>query len=145
MAQLPAAGQHKPSWRLASLALLLGLATTGLQAQTPAMQDGGMCRQLCQGDKTRCIQNKRVLGAEEIAALVGLWGAAAIQPKAFEGTSAIDAKRDMRDVLSDKQRAATDSQSAAREWDSKCNQSFAQCLVNCSLAPAATPGSGPQD
>ncbi len=120
--------------------VIAALAAPLVLAQSAPPPDRSMCRSLCERDKEQCRKGTAPLDAAATAAWIGSVAAVVGQPKAFEGTAAMDAKRDMRDVLSDKQRAAADTKSAAREWEDKCNQTYLQCLGTCASAPV--PGEG---
>ena len=126
--------------RLVSAFVLCSLAASTALAQTVPTPESSMCRSLCERDKQQCRQGTNPVDAASTAAVVGLVGVMIGQPKAFEGTAALDSKRSRLDVMADRQRADVDSKSAAREWAERCNQTFMQCLGSCAPVPLPAPG-----
>ena len=133
-----------------SASRLLGLLAVGLfmgvtapralaQSTQPAeLPDRGLCRSLCDSDKQQCRTGGGAADAASTAGAVGLLGLIIGQPKAFVGTESTDAKRDMREVLDAKQRAADDSKRMRSEADDKCNSTYMQCLGACLPEPPNT-------
>ena len=125
--------------RFATALVLSALASSTALAQDTPASEPALCRSLCERDKQQCRQGTSSADAAATAATVGMVGLLISQPKAFEGTEKVDARRNMLDVLADRQRADDSSKSAAREWADRCNQTFMQCLGAC-VPPH--PGSG---
>jgi len=129
---------------------LLGLLAVGLfmgvtapralaQSTQPAeLPDRGLCRSLCDSDKQQCRTGGGAADAASTAGAVGLLGLIIGQPKAFAGTEATDAKRDMRELLDAKQRAADDAKRLRGETDDKCNSAYMECLGACLPEPPNT-------
>ena len=132
-----------PLLRCATVLALCALMSSLALAQNAAPAEPALCRSLCERDKQQCRQGNSSADAAATAATVGLVGMVLNQPKAFEGTAAVDAKRNMLDVLADRQRADDSSKSAAREWADRCNQTFMQCLGSCAapVQPASSASS----
>ena len=133
-----------------SASRLLGLLAVGLfmgvtapralaQSTQPAeLPDRGLCRSLCDSGKQQCRTGGGAADAASTAGAVGLLGLIIGQPKAFAGTEATDAKRDMRELLDAKQRAADDAKRLRGETDDKCNSAYMQCLGACLPEPPNT-------
>jgi len=124
-------GSDKPLLGWVTLGLSMGLAAPGAVAQSAAVPDSGMCRSLCESEKQQCRTSGGAADAASTAGAVGLLGLIIGQPKAFAGTEATDAKRDMRELLDAKQRAADDAKRVRSEADDKCNSAYMQCLGAC--------------
>ncbi len=116
----------------------MGLVAFGAVAQPAVVPDGGLCRSLCDSEKQQCRTTGGAADAASTAGAMGLLGLIIGQPKAFAGTQASDAKRDMREVLDAKQRAAEDAKLARRETDDQCNSAYMQCLGACLPEPPNT-------
>ena len=126
---------------LLAVCLAMGLTALGALAQftqSAELPDRGLCRSLCESEKQQCRTSGGAADAASTAGAVGLLGLIIGQPKAFAGTEATDAKRDMREVLDAKQRAADSAKLARRETDDKCNSSYLQCLGACLPEPPMT-------
>jgi len=134
-------GSFKQQIGLLFAGLSAGLLASGILAQPAAVPDGGMCRSLCENEKQQCRTRGGAADAASTAGAVGLLGWIIGQPKAFAGTQDSDAKRDMREVLDAKQRAADDAKLARRETDDQCNSAYLQCRGAClqSPSPPTTP------
>ena len=104
------------------------LAQSAQSTQSAELPDRGMCRSLCESDKQQCRTGGGAADAASTAGAVGLLGLIIGQPKAFAGTEATDAKRE---VLDAKQRAADDAKRMRSEADDKCNSAYMQCLGAC--------------
>ena len=111
--------------------LSMGLTAPRAVAQSAALPDRGLCRSLCESEKQQCRTSGGAADAASTAGAVGLLGLIIGQPKAFAGTEATDAKRDMRELLDAKQRAADDAKRVRSEADDKCNSTYMQCLGAC--------------
>ena len=136
--QLCVTGSAKPLLVWFAAGLCLVLVASGAMAQSAPVADRGVCRSLCESDKQQCRTGGGAADAASTAGAVGLLGLIIGQPKAFVGSEATDAKRDMREVLDAKQRAADDAKLARRETDDKCNSAYMQCLGACLPEPPNT-------
>ncbi len=121
---------------LGLLAVGLSMGLTALDSlaqstQSAELPDRGMCRSLCDSQKQQCRTSGGPADAASTAGAVGLLGLIIGQPKAFAGTEATDAKRDMRELLDAKQRAADAAKRVRGENDDKCNSAYMQCLGAC--------------
>jgi hypothetical protein len=116
---------------LIAVGLFIGLAAPGAVAQSAELPDRSLCRSLCESEKQQCRTSGGAADAASTAGAVGLLGLINGQPKAFVGTESTDAKRDMRELLDAKQRAADDAKLARRETDDKCNSAYLKCLGAC--------------
>ncbi len=116
---------------LIAVGLSMGLTAPRAVAQSPELPDRGLCRSLCESEKQQCRTSGGAADAASPAGAVGLLGLIIGQPKAFAGTEATDAKRDMRELLDAKQRAADDAKRVRGETDDKCNSAYMQCLGAC--------------
>ena len=116
---------------LIAVGLSMGLTAPHAVAQSAELPDRGLCRSLCESEKQQCRTSGGAADAASTAGAVGLLGLIIGQPKAFAGTEATDAKRDMRELLDAKQRAADDAKRARSETDDKCNSAYMQCLGAC--------------
>ena len=116
---------------LVCVGLSTGLMALGAAAQSAPLPERGVCRSLCESDKQQCRTSGGAADAASTAGAVGLLGWIIGQPKAFAGTQASEAKRDMRELLDAKQRAADDAKLARGETDDKCNRAYLQCLGAC--------------
>ena len=131
----------EPARRLLGLivvGLSMGLTAPRAVAQSAALPDRGLCRSLCESEKQQCRTSGGAADAASTAGAVGLLGLIIGQPKAFAGTEATDAKRDMRELLDAKQRAADDAKRVRGETDDKCNSAYMQCLGACLPEPSNT-------
>jgi hypothetical protein len=124
-------GSDKSLLGWVTLGLSIGLAASGAVAQSAVVPDSGMCRSLCESEKQQCRTSGGAADAASTAGAVGLLGLIISQPKAFAGAEATDAKRDMRELLDAKQRAADDAKRVRSEADDKCNSAYTQCLGAC--------------
>ena len=113
------------------MGLSIGLLAHPGVAQLAESPDSGLCRRLCASEKQQCRASGGAADAASTAGAVGLLGLMIGQPKAFAGTEATDAKRDMRELLDSKQRAADDAKRVRGESDDKCNSAYMQCLGAC--------------
>ena len=116
---------------LIAVGLSIGLAAPGAVAQSAELPDRRLCRSLCESEKQQCRTSGGGVDAASTAGAVGLLGLIIGQPKAFAGTEATDAKRDMRELLDAKQRATDDAKRLRGETDDKCNSAYMQCLGAC--------------
>jgi hypothetical protein len=116
----------------------MGLTAPRAVAQSAELPDRGLCRSLCESEKQQCRTSGGAADAASTAGAVGLLGLIIGQPKAFAGTEATDAKRDMRELLDAKQRAADDAKRVRGETDDKCNSAYMQCLGACLPEPSNT-------
>ena len=116
---------------LIAMSLSMGLTAPRAVAQSAELPDRGLCRSLCESEKQQCRTSGGAADAASTAGAVGLLGLIIGQPKAFAGTEATDAKRDMRELLDAKQRAADDAKRVRSEADDKCNSAYMQCLGAC--------------
>jgi len=116
---------------LIAVGLSMGLTAPRAVAQSAELPDRGLCRSLCESEKQQCRTSGGAADAASTAGAVGLLGLIIGQPKAFAGTEATDAKRDMRELLDAKQRAADDAKRVRSEADDKCNSAYMQCLGAC--------------
>jgi len=116
---------------LIAVGLSMGLTAPRAVAQSAELPDRGLCRSLCESEKQQCRTSGGAADAASTAGAVGLLGLIIGQPKAFAGTEATDAKRDMRELLDAKQRAADDAKRVRSEADDKCNSAYLKCLGAC--------------
>ena len=122
---------------LLAVGLFVGMTALGALAQSAQsiqsaeLPDRGLCRSLCESDKQQCRTGGGAADAASTAGAVGLLGLIIGQPKVFAGTEATDAKRDMRELLDAKQRAADAAKRVRGENDDKCNSAYMQCLGAC--------------
>ena len=123
---------------LIAVGLSIGLAAPDAVAQSAELPDRSLCRSLCESEKQQCRTSGGAADAASTAGAVGLLGLIIGQPKAFAGTEATDAKRDMRELLDAKQRAADDAKRLRSEADDKCNSAYMQCLGACLPEPPNT-------
>jgi hypothetical protein len=123
---------------LIAVGLSMGLTAPRAVAQSAELPDRGLCRSLCESEKQQCRTSGGAADAASTAGAVGLLGLIIGQPKAFAGTEATDAKRDMRELLDAKQRAADDAKRVRGETDDKCNSAYMQCLGACLPEPSNT-------
>ena len=131
-------GPAKRLLGLIAVGLSIGLAAPGAIAQSAELPDRSLCRSLCENEKQQCRTSGGAADAASTAGAVGLLGLIIGQPKAFAGTEATDAKRDMRELLDAKQRAADDAKRLLSEADDKCNSAYMQCLGACLPEPPNT-------
>ena len=124
-------GSAKPLLVWVAAGLSVVLVASGALAQSAPLPDRGLCRSLCESEKQQCRTSGGPADAASTAGAVGLLGLIIGQPKVFAGTEATDAKRDMREVLDAKQRAADDAKRMRSEADDKCNSAYMQCLGAC--------------
>lgn len=116
---------------LLAVGLFVGMTALGALAQSAELPDLGLCRSLCESEKQQCRTGGGAADAASTAGAVGLLGLIIGQPKVFAGTEATDAKRDMRELLDAKQRAADAAKRVRGENDDKCNSAYMQCLGAC--------------
>jgi hypothetical protein len=94
--------------------------------------DRSLCVPNCESEKKLC---RSADGSPAVFAAASLLALVLDQPKAFATPSTLDNKRDMRDVLEARQRAADEVRAARREIDEKCNSAYLQCRGACLSAP----------
>lgn len=111
---------------------ILWLAAGILLGMGASAQDAIICKATCTSDKNECRSGGE---GPDILAAAGLLALLLDQPSAFATPSTMDNKRDMRDVLDARERAAHATSNARRETDDKCNSSYLQCLGACLPEP----------
>lgn len=124
--------------------LFMALVLPGVVVQPATAQDDNGCRRLCDNDKHQCRIGHGALDAASTVGAVGLLSLMIGQPKTFAGTEGVDAKRDMRDVLSDRQRATAAAKSAKQEQVDRCKHIYMQCLQACAAPPDEVQETTPQ-
>ena len=107
---------------------ILWVAAGMLMGLGASAQDATICKATCTSDKNQCRSGGEGPG---ILAAAGLLALLLDQPNAFATPSTMDNKRDMRDVLDARQRAAHDMSNARRETYDKCNSAYLKCLGAC--------------
>ena len=107
---------------------------SGASAQGIA-PDPTLCSSNCESEKKLC---RSADSSPAIFATASLLALVLDQPKAFATPSTLDNKRDMRDVLDARQRAAEEVKNARREIEEQCNSAYLQCKGACLSAPPST-------
>lgn len=120
--------------------ILLALAVAAMVSPLHA-QEGGVCRSVCETEKTQCRAGK-LSGA----AAAGLTAAGVVAlgvdqgrviERIIETPSVLDKQRDMRDVLDARQRAASETQLVRRALEDQCNSAYMRCIGTCMSEPAS--------
>ena len=125
-------GAMSPTPMFAAVFFWLCIGAVPVSLAQGLAQDAGLCASSCEADKKQC---RSADAAPTIFATASLLALLLDQPKAFATPSTLDNKRDMRDVLEARQRAADDAKTARRETDEQCNSAYLQCRGACLPAP----------
>lgn len=120
--------------------MVLALAVAAMLSPLHA-QEGGVCRSVCETEKTQCRAGTLSGTAAAGLAAAGVVALGVDQGRVIERIietpSVLDKQRDMRDVLDARQRAASESQSVRRALDDQCNSTYMRCIGSCIPEPTA--------
>ncbi|WP_395668740.1 hypothetical protein [Rhodoferax sp.] len=125
---------------LTTLRLLLTLVTAVLVSPLHA-QEGGVCRSVCETEKTQCragtVSGTTAAGLAAAGVVALGVDQGRVIERIIETPSVLDKQRDMRDVLDARQRAASESKSVRRALDDRCNSTYMRCIGSCIPEPTA--------